>query len=138
MIENLSKEQIESMFNALPFQMLFIDENDLIQFWNDSPARLTQAPSEDIVGKDVRDCHKEESLPMLEKFISDLKSGKADEAEFWVGIEGTEFKALNRFFAIRDKEGKYLGMMEYLLNFSYLDVIAEQKKDAYTYRQPAE
>jgi DUF438 domain-containing protein len=134
MIESLSTEQLEGMFNVLPFQMLFIDENDRVRYWNDSPARLTQAPPEECLGQDVRACHQETSLPRLEKILSDFKNGNADEAEFWIKIEGTEFKALNRFFAIRDKSGTYLGTMEYLLNFSYIDNIAEQKKDAYTFK----
>ena len=134
MIENLSKEQLEGMFNALPFQMLFIDENDRIQYWNDSKARLTEAPPEQCIGQDMRSCHQETSLPKLEEILSNLKSGEKDEEEFWIKIEGTEFKALNRFFAIRDESGTYLGTLEYLLNFAYIDNIAEEKKDAYTFK----
>jgi DUF438 domain-containing protein len=133
MIENLNKEQIKGMFDALPFQMVFIDENDKIRFWNESKARLMEAPT-DRLGKDVRDCHKEESLPRLEKILSDFKSGQADEAEFWVVVEEMGLKALNRFFAIRNREGKYLGTMEYLLNFGYLEQIAEEKKGAHTFQ----
>ena len=83
MIEKLSTEQIEGMFNAMPFQLLFIDENDRVRYWNDSKARLMEPPQESL-GKDVRDCHKESSLPKLEKMLSDFKSGKKDEGEFWV------------------------------------------------------
>lgn len=133
MIENLSKDQISGMFNALPFQMVFIDENDRIRYWNDFKARLTEF-SEDSLGKDVRDCHQEKSLPRLERILSDFKSGKSDEAEFWIVMEDMGLKALNRFFAIRDKAGTYLGTMEYLLNFSYLDTVAEEKKDAHVFR----
>ena len=84
----------------------------------------------------MRECHQQTSLPKLEEILSNLKSGKKDEEEFWIRIEGTELKALNRFFAIRDSDGKYLGTMEYLLNFAYIDNIAEEKKDAYTFRPP--
>jgi len=129
MIEKLSTEQIEGMFNAMPFQLLFIDENDRVRYWNDSKARLMEPPQESL-GKDVRDCHKESSLPKLEKMLSDFKSGKKDEDEFWVIKEDLGLKALNRFFAIRDKSGKYLGTLEYFLNFAYIDNIAEEKKDA--------
>ena len=130
MIEKLSKEQIEGMFDALPFQMLFIDENDRVRYWNNSKARLME-PEEDSLGNDVRDCHKERSLPMLEKMLSDFKSGEKDEDQFWVIKEDWGLKALNRFFAIRDESGKYLGTMEYFLNFAYIDNIAEENKDAY-------
>lgn len=130
MIESLSKEQIEGMFDALPFQMLFIDENDRVRYWNNSKARLMEPPV-DSLGNDLRDCHKESSLPRLDKILSDFKSGKADEAEFWVIVENMGLRALNRFFAIRDEAGNYLGTFEYLLNFGYIDNIAEEKKDAY-------
>ncbi len=137
MIENLSGEQIKAMFDALPFQMVFIDADDKIQWWNDSKARLMEAPK-DRLGMDVRDCHKPSSLPRLEKMLSDFKSGNADEAEFWVTVEEMGLKALNRFFAIRDPEGKYLGTMEYLLNFGYIDQIAEEKKDAHVFQSSPE
>jgi DUF438 domain-containing protein len=127
MIGNLSKEQIKAMFDALPFQMVFIDGNDKIQWWNESKARLMEAPK-DRLGKDVRECHKPESLPRLEKMLSDFKSGKADEAEFW--IPSLAPRLLNRFIAIRDQDGKYLGILEYLLNFDAIELIAIAKKDA--------
>ena len=130
MIKNLSEEQIEGMFNVLPFQLLFIDENDRVRYWNESKARLMEPPK-DSQGNDVRNCHKEQSLPRLEKILSDFKSGKEDEAEFWVVVEDIGLRALNRFFAIRNSEGAYVGTMEYLLNFSYINNIAEEKKDAY-------
>jgi len=49
-------------------------------------------------------------------------------------VERAERMALNRFFAIRDPEGNYLGTMEYLLNFSYIEQIAEKKKDAHVFK----
>ena len=93
---------------------------------------------EDRLGKDVRDCHKPESLPRLEKMLSDFKAGKADEAEFWVSVEEIGLKALNRFFAIRDLEGNYLGTMEYLFNFGYIEQIAAEKKGAHVFKSSPE
>jgi hypothetical protein len=133
MIENLSKEQITGMFDALPFQMVFVDKNDRLRYWNNSKARLTEPPVESL-GKDIRECHRKKSLPRLEQILADFKSGKKDEAEFWVTAEGMGLKALNRFFAIRNSEGEYLGTMEYLLNFTYLEAIADEKKDAHTFK----
>jgi hypothetical protein len=63
--------------------------------------------------------------------LSDFKSGKKGEDEFWVIKEDWGLKALNRFFAIRDKSGKYLGTLEYFLNFAYINNIAEEKKGAH-------
>ena len=55
-----------------------------------------------------------------------FSSGRKDfEKEDW-GL-----KALNCFFAVRDKSGKYLGTLEHFLNFAYINNIAEEKKDAH-------
>ncbi len=129
MIENLSKEQIEGIFDALPIDLMFVDENDRAQFRNKEETRLIKG--DDTLGKNVRVCHKKESLPKMEKIISDLKSGKKDEAEFWV--MGLDKKILNRFIAVRDKSGKYLGILEYLLDFTAINQVAEDKKDSHQY-----
>ena len=47
-------------------------------------------------------------------------------------------KALNRFFAIRNPQGNYLGTMEYLLNFGYIEQIAEEKKDSHVFQSSPE
>jgi DUF438 domain-containing protein len=125
------------MFDAMPFQMLFIDENDRVRYWNNSKARLMEPP-EDSLGQDVRDCHKPSSLPRLEQMLSDFKSGRKDADYFWVIKEDWGLRALNSFFAIRDKSGKYLGTLEYFLNFGYINNIAEEQKDAYVSGSDAE
>jgi DUF438 domain-containing protein len=113
--------------------MLYIDKNDRVRYWNMSKARVMEPPV-DSLGQDVRNCHQAKSLPRLERMLADFKSGNKDEDEFWISSEEMGLKALNRFFAIRDENGKYLGTMEYLLNFSYLDKVAEEKKDSYVFR----
>jgi DUF438 domain-containing protein len=65
---------------------------------------------------------------MLEAFIKNLKSGKKDEQEFWVSYSD---RLLNRFIAVRDGNGKYLGLIQYLLDYKALDRLAEEKKGAY-------
>ncbi len=128
MIENLNLEQISGMFDALPFEMMFVDENDCVQFGNKLETRMFRFQGEKVAGKDIRTCHPENVLPKVEKILSDFKSGRADEAEFW--IPSLAPKLLNRFIAIRDKSGKYLGILEYLLDFTAIEQIAEDKKDA--------
>jgi len=127
MFENLSKEQIEGIFDALPIDFLFVDENEHIQYWNKTETRKRPAPV-DKLGKDIRGCHTK-GLPMMERFVADLKSGKKSELEFW--MMGEEHKVLNRFIAVRDKSGKYLGILQYLLDFTDMEELAEAKKGAY-------
>lgn len=128
MFEKLNAAQVESILDSLPIDFIFVDEQDKLIYLNKSEKRLAGGQA-DGLGKDIRGCHKPESLPMLEKFIDNLKSGRKDEEEFWVMFP--DRKILNRFLAVRDKSGKYLGMIEYLLDFKATEDLAEAKKDAH-------
>ena len=127
MIENLSRDQLAAILDALPMEFIFIDENEKLLYANKGDKRSRPA-SPDIIGKDIRSCHKPETLPMVERFVTNLKSGKKDEEEFWILFP--DRKILNRFLAVRDNSGKYLGMIEYLLDFKAVEELAEAKKDA--------
>lgn len=125
MLDGLTKEQLEGIMDALPVEILFVDENDKLRYWNKADKRTGPA---DALGKDIRGCHKPESMPRLEKLVSNLKSGAKDEEEFWVSYTD---RILNRFIAVRSKDGKYLGMLEYLFRFKDLEKLADEKKEAY-------
>jgi len=128
MIENLNHEQLAAILDALPIEFIFIDEHEKLLYANKGEKRSRPAPA-DVIGKDIRECHKPESLPLVEQFISNLKAGKKDEEEFWLLFP--DRKILNRFLAVRDKTGKYLGMIEYLLDFKAVEELAEAKKEAH-------
>ena len=128
MIENLSREQLEAILNALPIEFIFIDEQEKLLYANKGEKR-SRPTSSDVIGKDIRGCHQPQSLPQVEKFIANLKSGKKDEEEFWILFP--DRKILNRFLAVRNKAGKYLGMIEYLFDFKAVEEMAEAKKYAH-------
>lgn len=125
MLEGLTSEQLEGIMDALPVEILFVDENDKLRYWNKADKR--EGPA-NALGKDIRGCHKPGSLPRLEKLVANLKSGAKDEEEFWVSYND---RILNRFIAVRSKDGKYLGMIEYLFRFKDLEKLADDKKEAY-------
>jgi DUF438 domain-containing protein len=125
MLEGLTGEQVEGIMDALPMEILFVDENDKVRFWNKGDKRTGRT---DILGKNIRGCHKTESISRLVQLISNLRSGAKDEEEFWVSYNE---RILNRFIAVRSKEGKYLGLIQYLFRFKDLEKLAEEKKEAY-------
>jgi DUF438 domain-containing protein len=129
MIKNLSMEQIEAILDTLPIEFIFVDEQDRLQYANKGEKRSRTAPV-DTVGKDIRSCHKMESLPRMEELIENLRSGRKDEDEFWVSREQ---RVLNRFLAVRGKSGNYLGIVEFLVDFNALDRLEEEKDGAYSF-----
>ncbi len=130
LIDRLNTDQIEAILDALPIDLIFVDENDCLQYYNKAEKRQRKG-RDDTLGKDIRGCHQPESLPRTNKMLDDFKTGKKDEDEFW--IEGLGNKIMNRFLAVRDKSGKYLGCIEYLLDFTAMEEMAEAKKDSHRY-----
>lgn len=109
MIENLSKEQLASILETVPVDISFVDENDTVKFWNKHETRVFKRPNS-ALGKTVQNCHPPKSVAKVNTVLSDLKSGKRDSVEFWIDLKGR--KIYIRYFAVRDKDGKYLGTLE--------------------------
>ncbi len=127
MFEDLSREQLEAVLDALPLEFIFVDDQERLQYANKGQARSRPVPP-GLMGGDIRSCHQEETLPKVENFVNNLKTGKKEEEDFWILFP--DRKILNRFLPVRDKSGKYLGMIEYLLDFKALEELAEEKKNA--------
>jgi PAS domain S-box-containing protein len=109
MIENLSREQLEGILEAIPVEISFVDENDLVKFWNKHETRIFKRPVS-VIGKSVQNCHPKQSVDKVNQILSDFKSGRRDSAEFWINLG--ERKVYIRYFAVRDKAVKYLGTLE--------------------------
>ena len=103
---SLSIKEIRGILNALPFDLNFIDKNNLVQYYNESPGKVHKRNPE-IFGNCVLDCHSEASKKKAMATLSALKSGKKD----MIQSKGEAFgrPALWKYMAVRDSEGNYLG-----------------------------
>jgi hypothetical protein len=63
-----------------------------------------------VIGKPVQNCHPKHSVDKVTQLLSDFKAGKRDSAEFWINLG--EKKVYIRYFAVRNKAGRYLGTLE--------------------------
>ncbi|HEY92688.1 MAG TPA: DUF438 domain-containing protein [Dehalococcoidia bacterium] len=125
MIENLNKEQLEGIFEAIPFEISFVDEDDLVKFWNKHETRTFKRPYS-ALGKAVQNCHPKHSVDKVSQILSDFKSSKRNSAEFWINLG--ERKVYIRYFAVRDKAGKYLGTLEATQDISEIKRIEGEKR----------
>ena len=105
----LSVEMLEAIFSHLPIDMTFVDAQDRVQFFSESPERIF-VRSRAIVGRSVQLCHPKDSVHVVEDILNDFRDGKRDSAEFWINLGGKTIHI--RYFAVRDDEGKYLGCPE--------------------------
>ena len=125
MLENLSEEQLAGILEAIPVEISFVDENDLVKFWNKHETRIFRRPTS-VIGKSVRNCHPKQSLDKVNQILSDFKSGKRGSAEFWIDLKGR--KVYIRYFAVRDKAGKYLGTLEATQDITEIKKIEGEKR----------
>ncbi len=103
----LTPEQVDLVMQALPCDVSFADERDVLVYWQ---GETYESCDPRFIGRDVRDCHPEESLAALETILRAFKDGTKDDAWGWgAGREG--FK-LTRYFAVRDDDGAYKGILE--------------------------
>jgi PAS domain S-box-containing protein len=131
MIGKLPPEVLESLLETMPVEWSVIDDKDEVLAWNRHETRLFRRPLA-VVGRNVRNCHPPKSLAVVEKIVQEMKDGTRDVARFWIdkevpGIEGPQ-KILIQYFALRDKNGKYLGCMETGMNITPHQQITGQKR----------
>ena len=125
MIENLSQEQLAGILEAIPVEISFVDENDLVKFWNKHETRIFKRPTS-VIGKSVQNCHPKQSVDKVNQILSDFKSGRRDSAEFWINLR--EKQVYIRYFAVRDKMGKYLGTLEATQDITEIKKIEGEKR----------
>jgi len=125
MIKNLSSEQLEGILEAIPVEISFIDDNDLVKFWNKHETRIFKRPVS-VIGKSVQNCHPKHSVDKVNQILSDFKTGRQDSAEFWINLE--ERKVYIRYYAVRDKVGRYLGTLEVTQDITELKRIEGEKR----------
>lgn len=108
-VGSLSIEQIKLVFSHVPFDVTIVDENDRVAFFNQAKERFfSRSPS--VIGREVKYCHPPKSLDRVLEIVDAFKKGERDEAEFWINLKGRLIHI--RYFALRDKERRYKGVME--------------------------
>jgi hypothetical protein len=105
----LSLDQLKAVFAALPVDVTFVDAEDRVRFFSEGKDRVFARPKA-ILGRLVQHCHPPGSVDVVERILSDFRSGRQDLAEFWIDFKG-RFAHI-RYFALRDSKGAYLGTLE--------------------------
>ena len=125
MIEELSHEIIEALLDALPVDITFVDGKDRVRYFNKEGKRIF-ARSRKIIGIKVQKCHPQKSIHVVNQILEDFRNNKRDSANFWIDLN--ERKIYIRYFAVRDKEGKYLGCLEVTHDITDIQKITGEKR----------
>ena len=125
MLETISTETLEAIFDTLPVDLSFVDETDTVRYYSKGDERIfRRTPA--VIGRKVQDCHPQKSLHKVEQVVSDLKAGRRNVAEFWIDLKG--HKIYIRYFAVRSQTGKYIGTHEVTQDITDLQKIEGEKR----------
>lgn len=122
----LSVEQIILLFNHLPVDVTFVDENDKVRFFSTPKDRIFHR-SNAIIGRDVHNCHPHESVNIVEKIIQSFREGKKDNATFWISMSNGK-RVFIQYFAIRNDNNEYKGVVEVTQEISEIQKLEGDKR----------
>jgi len=121
----LSKEDVEAVLNTLPVDITFVDKEDTVKYFNKAEKRIF-VRTKAVIGRKVQLCHPQKSVHIVNKILESFKTGKKDAAEFWITMNNRLIHI--RYFAVRDKNGKYLGTMEVTQDITAIKKIEGEKR----------
>ena len=113
------------MLNTLPFDITFVDKNDQVKYFTEGKERVF-ARTRTIIERNVSNCHPPASVHIVEQIVADFKNGKKEHEDFWIQM-GDKF-VLIRYFAVRDKKGEYLGVLEVTQDIKQIQAITGEKR----------
>jgi PAS domain S-box-containing protein len=125
MLEQFSSELLEAIFDTLPLDVTYVDENDTVRYYskhNEMVFRRTPA----VIGRQVQNCHPKDSLDKVNQVVEGLKSRKRKSAEFWINLKGR--KVYIKYFTMYDKEGKYRDILEVTQDIPDIQKIEGQRR----------
>ena len=123
------------LFRTLPIDITFVDKDDKVKFFSLGPDRVF-ARNRAIIGRDVRMCHPPSSVHVVEQILNDFKNKKQNSAAFWINMKGRFIYI--EYFALRDKDGQYLGTIEFTQDLTKLRKLkGEQRLLSYSANKEA-
>ncbi len=120
-----SADQLQAIFSTLPLDLTFVDADDRVAFYTEGPARIFPR-SPVIIGRKVQYCHPVRSIDLVDTILKDFRAGRRDVAEFWIHVQEKYIHI--RFFAVRDRQGTYLGTVELMQDIAPLQKIEGERR----------
>ncbi|MCW8966966.1 MAG: PAS domain-containing protein, partial [Flavobacteriales bacterium] len=121
----MTPDQVNLLLRFLPVDITYVDENDKVIFYNRGEDRVFPR-SKGIIGREVKFCHPPKSVHMVLRIVEEFRAGTKDLAEFWINFKGRMIHI--RYFAIRDKEKKYRGVIEMSQDVTDIQKLEGQKR----------
>lgn len=112
----LTVDQINHFLNSMPMELTFADDNNQFIYYNyhieKDDMLASRHPSQ--VGNPLAACHPEDAHKNVAWVIQQLRSGQMDTFRIKVPTHGPDKFVVHSYKGIKDKEGQYIGVNEYV------------------------
>jgi len=122
---SFSIKELENTLNTLPVDITFVNKDDKVAYFSQTKGRIFTR-TKAVVGRKVQQCHPQKSVHVVNKILEDFRNKKRDSAEFWINMGGRLIYI--RYFAVRDKQGDYLGCLEVTQDITEIQKITGEKR----------
>jgi hypothetical protein len=121
----LKLTELEIILNILPVDITFVDVHNQVKYFNNTKHRVfPRNPS--IIGRDVKNCHPQKSVAIVERIIDSFKNGNKDTAEFWLNFNNSMIYIT--YLALRDNQNKYIGVLEISQDITNLRALQGERR----------
>ena len=121
----MTLEQVNLLLKTMPLDLTFVDENDKVIFYNRGEERVFPR-SAGIIGREVKFCHPPKSVGTVLKIIEGFKNGTQNESSFWINFKDRLIYI--RYFAVRDADKNYKGVIELSQDITDIKNIEGEKR----------
>lgn len=121
----MTVEQVNLLLKTMPLDLTYVDENDKVIFYNRGEERVFPR-SAGIIGREVKFCHPPKSVGTVLRILEEFRKGTQNESSFWINYKGRLIYI--RYFAVRDKEKNYRGVIEMSQDITDIKSIEGEKR----------
>lgn len=122
---HMTVEQVNLLFRTLPLDLTYVDENDKVIFYNRGEERVFPR-SAGIIGREVKFCHPPKSVGTVLKILEEFRKGTKSESSFWINFKDRLIYI--RYFAVRDADKNYKGVIEMSQDITDIKKIEGEKR----------
>jgi len=122
---NISKKEIDLIFNTLPVDITFVGSNDEVRYFNKFDTRIFKRPLS-VIGLRVQNCHPEKSLDKVQQILDGFRAKDRKAAEFWINLN--DHMIYIRYFPLYDDEDEYIGCLEVSQDITDIQKIKGEKR----------
>lgn len=123
---SLDRQVLAALLNTLPVELSFVDHEDRVRYFSHEHGEKIFPRTRGAIGTNVRNCHPQKSVHLVERILADFRAGKREVAEFWIDMGPR--KVHIRYWPVRDRAGKYLGCLETVQDVAPIQKLAGQRR----------